>query len=130
MRPTKTITVTLSALAAVITLGLMIYAGQGLKHGIAWWLGFLAFAGWTISPYGFLIISSYLLVNNTKQSVVLLICSILIILFGMVIYYDGFFIHIDAQNALLFIFIPLYQWIGCGISLGLAKLTGREKRSS
>ncbi|MEE9523684.1 MAG: hypothetical protein V3V59_02920 [Thermodesulfovibrionales bacterium] len=130
MRITGIFLTALSVLASVITLSLMVYAGQGWEQGIVWWLGFLAFGIWAISPYCFMTISHYLLINNNKQSIVFLVSSILIILFGMFIYYDGFFIHIDAQSALLFIFIPLYQWIGCGISLGLAKLISREKRSS
>ena len=31
--------------------------------------------------------------------------------FAIQVYVHGFFTHPDAQSALLFIFVPLYQWL-------------------
>ena len=38
--------------------------------------------------------------------------SLLLVLFGVGAIFDGFFMYLDAQNGLLFIFIPLWQLVG------------------
>jgi len=40
--------------------------------------------------------------------------------YGLSIYYKGFFgEYIDAQNALLFAFVPVFQWVGVVFVLGI-----------
>lgn len=111
--------------SAVYTLGLMIYVGSGWEQ-ITDLLFDIVFGVWAVAPY------CYLLVRNRKQSesirelLILLIGSVLITVLGLFVLYDGFFIHPDAQSGLLFIFIPVYQWIGCGI---IAILTWHKQGS-
>ena len=63
----------------------------------------------SIIPYLILIaINRYL--TRTKFSYIFISLTIIIsVLAGVYIYHDGFYRHLDAQNGLLFIFIPIYQ---------------------
>jgi hypothetical protein len=44
-----------------------------------------------------------------KKDINLFVTSIIVCGSGLLILVDAFFIHLDAQNALLFIFLPAYQ---------------------
>jgi hypothetical protein len=98
--------------AAVFTLGVMIKAGEGWNQGFAWWLGFFAFGAWAVSPYAAMAVMSLAMKRTLPQSLVFLLGCLLVTGFGGVVLIDGFYIHHDAQNALLFVFLPIYQWIG------------------
>ncbi len=116
-----------AVVAAVITLGLMIYAGHGWKQGAGWWLSFLAFGAWAVAPYAALSWLSFRMRKTIGQTVVFLVAVLVIMSFGMVILYDGFFVHIDAQNALLFVVVPFYQWIGVALALGIGYWVGNRR---
>ena len=45
----------------------------------------------------------------------------LITVCGIVLYIDAVFINPDAQGALVFLFLPVYQWIATGILVLLCR---------
>ena len=49
----------------------------------------------------------------------------LITVFGIVLYVDAVFIHIDAQGALVFLFLPAYQWFAAGILVVLCRTVSK-----
>ena len=71
----------------------------------------LGFIVWAVSPYSLLA----LLIKATKSKAaifgVLALC-ILTSLFGLGLIIDAMYIHLDAQGGLIFIFAPLWQWVG------------------
>jgi len=82
------------------------------KNIDGWTQRTIGFGLWTISPYIFLLVITTRPRWQTKELKILLTCTIIICIFGVGIFIDGFFIHLDAQNALLLIFIPFWQWLG------------------
>ncbi len=67
------------------------------------------FLGWAVSPY----LGLMLLTRTARQKVSIITIAILtaaIAGFGIWIYVDSMFIHNDAQSALVFAVVPLWQW--------------------
>jgi len=106
---------TLATRLAVVVLlaGILATAGVALDAG-NWREGRLAmalFTVWAVSPYaGFLMLTTWTRRSLTASWIVA-IAALAAVLFGVGALVDGFFIHTDAQNGLLFIFIPLWQWV-------------------
>jgi hypothetical protein len=99
-------------IAAVITLGVMIYQGQGSYLGIWWWLLFLLFGDYAIAPYIAIGVITLRIKGTNIQFRTPLLAVIIMASFGLYAYYDVFFVHLDAQSGLLFLFIPAFQWFG------------------
>lgn len=70
---------------------------------------------WPITPYIFLLALCRKTNYSKSQLKALLFGSVIVSLFGVVIFTDSIFIHPDAQSGLTFLFVPIYQWAGCGI---------------
>lgn len=90
-----------SAVGALFTLGLLWHAGgmKGLLSG---------FALWALLPYaGFCLAAR--VIKSAWFITALLVLTILSVAAGAYFYIDAMFIHIDAQGALIFLFMPLYQ---------------------
>ena len=106
--------------AAACCLGLMSYAAD-LTSGrnFLWAVGF---GLWVVSPFVFLLHATRRFQGNRTRDVALLLVSLATALFAAFVYYDAFFVSMDAQSALVFIFVPLWQWVGAG--LGVAALDG------
>ena len=71
----------------------------------------IGFILWAISPYGLLLF----VINKTKSKAAIiggLVLSVLAVLFGLVFIIDAMYIHLDAQGGLIYIFAPLWQWVG------------------
>ncbi len=105
-------TTVMAASAALFTFVMIIYAGRGWEQNVRWWGGAGLLAAWAILPYLGIVGFSRTSNENKKQRRTRLIGFTLIVAFGIFILIDGFFIHSDAQNALLFVFLPIYQWAG------------------
>ncbi len=126
----KTYPIVLALSAALFTIAMLIYAGHGWEKGINWWAITCLFGAWAISPYIGIVGFSRTWSEDHKERITRLLGFILVIAFGIIVLIDGFFIHSDAQNALLFIFLPLYQWIGIAIVLAVgASLKTKEPAS-
>ena len=101
--------------AAAGCLGLLSYAAD-LSSGqnFLWAVGF---GLWVVSPFVFLLHATRRFEGNRTRDVVLLLVSLATALFAAFVYYDAFFVSMDAQSALVFIFVPLWQWVGAAASV-------------
>ncbi|MHC4960908.1 MAG: hypothetical protein ACYTGA_02125 [Planctomycetota bacterium] len=80
----------------------------------------LGFWTWAIIPYLILIFANKHF-TKTKTAKTLTSSAVAITVAGaLFIYYDAFYVHLDAQNALLFIFLPVYQNILAAILSAIA----------
>ncbi len=86
------------------------YAYQQLAD----YLVLVMFLAWAVSPYLYFLRR----VNESKTSrcfrIVRFITAVLICGIGVTVIMDTS-IHSDAQGALVFLFLPIYQWIGVSI---------------
>jgi hypothetical protein len=120
--------------AALITLILMIYMAQpwGGNYayqslsGYAWLLGF---AVWATLPYGMIIFLAGKALPSPAQKLLVVISAILISLCGVALYIDAAFLHPDPQGALVFIAVPLYQWIILGLLTGFIFFLNKKQTS-
>ncbi len=73
-------------------------------------LGAIGFLVWSISPYLF---AAFITKRSTQYATILMATGISVILAigGIFLLIDAMYIHQDAQSALVFIVIPMYQWI-------------------
>jgi hypothetical protein len=101
--------------ACLLTLGMMVYACRG--H-FDWFI--IAVAPWSISPY--LLLLAYVLKMRSplRKRSVITIGTFIVIFFGLVVLFDGLFIHLDSLNGLLFLFMPPYQLFGALITIGIS----------
>ena len=72
----------------------------------------IIFGIWAIFPYVILLFLIYKSDKYPKASGVAFAGTLILVLFGVSTLIDGFFIHLDAQSGLLFLFIPFWQLIG------------------
>lgn len=113
----------ISIVAGLFTLFSLIYAGQPWNMGfqlIFGWIGlFVGFGAWAVSPY--IMLSTRIRKPNItfKQSIAYFIGCLLVASYGVYCLVE-MFIHPDAQGGLIFIFLPVYQWIGVTITIGIA----------
>ena len=73
-------------------------------------LGAIDFLIWAISPYLFAVFMTKQSIQYAATLVVMGVSSILAI-GGIFLLIDAMYIHLDAQSALVFVVIPMYQWI-------------------
>ena len=65
---------------------------------------------WAISPYLF---AALMTKRSTQYAAILMATGVSVILAigGIFLLIDAMYIHQDAQSALVFVVIPMYQWI-------------------
>jgi hypothetical protein len=120
--------------AALITLILMIYMAQpwGANSayqnlsGYAWLLGF---AVWATLPYVVIIFLAGRALQSQAHKLLVVISAFLISLGGVALYIDAAFLHRDPQGALVFIAVPLYQWIILGLLTGCHFFLNKKQAS-
>lgn len=113
--------------AAAFSLEVVVYADKGWLLGLKWWLQyFLPVTLWLMAPYTGL---SYILLkmkHTLRQLIVLFFGSAGIAAFGIIMLLDGFFIHIDPRNKVIFLVAPLYQWLAIAGTAALRRAVGRS----
>jgi hypothetical protein len=94
----------------------------GEPEKLWWWLGALIFVVWISSPVlGGLWL--WRLLSRQGAKVLYLLLLAIIAIAGFALQWHTMFIGpSDAQNALILVFVPLYQWVAVGLSFGLSKL--------
>lgn len=102
MRAISRLTYVIAAAAGLFTAGLMLYASDPRGTSMGQWAMILPFAVLALSPY-----------------LVLLAVALLVAGPAMWFYVQGFLVEPDAQSALLFVFLPIYQFI-LGAVAGMA----------
>lgn len=113
---------------AAFSLEVVVYADKGWLQGITWWLKyFLPVTLWLMVPYVGL--SAILLKkkHTLRQVIVLFFGSAGIAAFAIVMLFDGFFLHIDPRNKVIFWIVPLYQWLAIAGTAALRYAVGRSR---
>ena len=105
--------------SAAATLALMLWAMTFSWSGLAFVLGLMA---WCVSPYVPLGFASRKPRASRKSAVALLVTAVVVAAFAAIVYVDAFFIHLDAQGALILVFMPVWQWVGAVIGIVVASL--------
>jgi len=74
-------------------------------------LSAFGFILWAVSPYGLLMILIKEAKSKAARIGILVLCAIVCLL-GLILIIDAMYIHLDAQSGLVYIFAPLWQWVG------------------
>ena len=101
----------LAALGAVVTLGILLWMG-----GLACLMS--GFPLWTLLPYLLLAVIARFSASKLFRGLVLAVAFVSIPA-GIYFYIDACFIHLDAQGALVFVVIPVYQIFALFVVLGI-----------
>ncbi|UCC13677.1 MAG: hypothetical protein JSW21_09905 [Gammaproteobacteria bacterium] len=120
----RTITIALLVAGFLATLGFMIYAGE--PERLSWWPLVAPFAGWVGVPYAVLYLASRRSPSTSGSRAVLLLGAAAVSGFGILMLYEAFIAHPDAQSGIVLIFIPLYQLAGLIPLLLVARLLARR----
>ena len=86
-------------------------------------LGAIGFLLWAVSPYLFAV---FMTKRSTQYAATLVVTGVssILAISGIFLLIDAMYIHLDAQSALVFVVIPMYQWI---ILLVTVRLYYKEK---
>ncbi len=105
--------------SAAATLALMLWAMTFSWSGLAFVLGLMA---WCVSPYALLAFAAGAMRVSRRGAIALLVTTVLVAGAAAAAYVDAFFIHLDAQGALILVFMPVWQWVGAVIGIVVASL--------
>lgn len=115
--------------AAAFSLEVIVYADKGWKQGLAWWFTrFLGIGLWLMAPYAGMSALIVKLKHTLRQEIVLLFGSLGIVAFGITILFEGFFVHADPRSWILYVLIPLYQWIAVAGAAALRYSIGKQPK--
>ena len=106
----------------LFTFTIAIYAAQPWGDNYAYkdladYFYLLGMMLWAISPYLAMFIVLFIFSRKKVLIKTFSICMLIISLFAGYILFDTMFIHIDAQGGLIFLFLPIYQWLAFFIML-------------
>ena len=109
--------------AMIFTIAIMVYAAQPWGDNYAYktyydYLTLIGYMLWAISPYFMLAIIFHGFRHHPSASLTALVGTVLIVLASAALLIDAFFVHIDAQGGLIFLFLPIPQWFAA-LFLGL-----------
>jgi CDP-diglyceride synthetase len=98
--------------ACLLTAIMLVYSADGLNKELSWWFGASLFAFWGFTPYVALGVLANRSKKDIKKSVIILIGMVVTAATAAYIYYDGFFRMSDTTwSGLLFVVVPMYQWV-------------------
>ncbi|HYS43153.1 MAG TPA: hypothetical protein VEM32_04155 [Geobacteraceae bacterium] len=113
--------------ATVFSLEVIVYADKGWKEGLAWWgTRFLGIGVWLMAPYAGLSALVVKLKHTLRQEIVLLFGSLGVVIFGISMFFEGFFVHNDPRSWILYVLVPIYQWIAVAGAAALRYSIGRK----
>jgi hypothetical protein len=95
----------------LVTLALMLYASEPWHADLGRWALVLPFAVLAVSPYLVLARLARGLSHDVVKSRVLLGVGVFVTAPALWIYARGFLVEPDPQSGLLFVFVPIYQFI-------------------
>lgn len=130
----KKITNAILVLSILFTLSLILYAGNPFSS--EWWNGVFEFFGLAFLPYVILLFFNNIYQGVFKKDLALLVTTAITSGFAAVMLIDAFFIHIDAQSGLIFLFLPVYQSIAAilggliGLCLHQKSLNAQQKNGA
>ncbi len=85
-----------------------------------WWPPALGFFAWTAAPFVAVAVMNRFLSGTSTGRIALLLTALAITGGGLYILVQAFVIHLDAQSGIVFIFLPLCQWVAVGIGFAIA----------
>jgi hypothetical protein len=94
-------------LGAATTFGFMLR--QGSPSELSWWSAMPIFGTWCLLPYVILITLSWAWASSTTAQVLLGIAALVTCAPVPFLLYDAFVAHRSATNALVLLFLPVYQ---------------------
>jgi len=98
--------------ATAFSLEVIVFTDKGWKEGLYWWCTrFLGIGIWLMAPYVGMSALVVKLKHTLRQEIVLLFGSLGIVIFGISILFEGFFVHYDPRSWILYVLVPIYQWI-------------------
>jgi hypothetical protein len=109
-----------------LTIVFMLYAGQPWKQESSSWPLMFGFAVWALSPYGGLALLSRHASGQRLPSWLVLVASLLSGSWAVVVQYQAFVAKPDPQSGLVYVFLPLYQWLVVGLLFVLSGWWGRS----
>ncbi len=113
--------------AAAFSLEVIVYIDKGWNQGPSWWLTlFLGTSTWLLAPY---VGMSWLILqkkHSLRQYILMLFGSLGVTLFGIVMLLDGFFIHHDERSWIIYVLVPIYQWIAFGATASIRYAIGSK----
>jgi hypothetical protein len=83
---------------------------------ISGYLTLLLFMTWSVTPYLYLFHSSRLNSKIRIKNMLRTVIAFIICVIGIGIFLDVTFIHRDAQGGLVFLILPIFQWLVIGVS--------------
>jgi len=119
----------LAAVSAAVSLGVMAYAGDFSSPALIL-LG-VGFGAWVCAPYAVAWIAAGGLTSDTIAMGVLGVGLALIAGLGLFIYVNVFITNTkpDAQDGLVFVVIPFYQFGGIALTCAIAFVVKRLRRA-
>ena len=111
--------------SAVATIGFMAWVADWSSNPsiLAFMIGLLA---WCVSPYASIAVVARKPRASASSAIALLATALVVAGFAAVVYVDAFFIHLDAQGGLVFLFVPIVQWMGAAIGIVATHLLDRR----
>jgi len=120
-KPVRILGIT-GAVVAIALLALMIHSGDPTSS--SWWLAAIPFALWIVGPA----VAPYLLARRQRdRRVAIAMLGFLAIstVASAIAYYDAMFVSESSTAALVFLFVPLYQWTAFLIVAAIALIAVR-----
>lgn len=111
--------------SAVATVGFMAWVADWSSQPsiLAFMVGLIA---WCVSPYVVVALAARAPRASLSAALALLATTIAVAGFAAVVYVDAFFIHLDAQGGLVFLFVPIVQWLGAAVGIVATHLLDRR----
>lgn len=113
----------MSTVVAIALIALMIHTGDPASS--SWWLAAIPFALWIVGPA----VAPYLLARRQRdRRVAIAMLGYLSIstVASAVAYHDAMFVSESSTAALVFLFVPLYQWTAFLIVAAIALVAVRR----
>lgn len=108
-----------AAAGLVFTTVLMLYASEPWNAGVGRWAMILPFAVLALSPYLVIARLARKIGRDAVKARALLAVAVLVTVPAVYFYVMGFLVEPDPQSGLLFVFLPIYQFLA-GAVAGMA----------
>ncbi len=112
----KIFNVVVLLLSIILTFYFLAYASGGAGVLLS------GFTLWGVSPFLVLLLISHRAISH-RSVITTTLLSILCFL-GTYLYFDSLFVHLDAQGALVFLFLPIYQLLSLLVGFGISAVVG------
>ena len=83
---------------------------------------------WAVGPYVAHLALCAAVRRRAGAAWVAAVGALVTVAFGVGVLVDGFFVHLGAQSAILFVFVPLWQWAGFGLFALISTIAARRSK--